>query len=60
MILSEVFNMGSYGPFVWSAYGITLGVFVINYFIVFFEKKSVKKILAQHFKECVAANEPPA
>ena len=32
--MTEFFSMGGHGPYVWSAYGITLAVLVINAWLV--------------------------
>lgn len=45
MNFNEIFLMGGYGAYVWSAYGITLAVFAINIFLSFNEKKKIKKII---------------
>ncbi|MDR3491958.1 MAG: heme exporter protein CcmD [Gammaproteobacteria bacterium] len=42
------FSMGGYGYYVWSAYFITLFVFGINLFPIFFEKIKIKKIIREH------------
>jgi heme exporter protein CcmD len=41
-------NMGGYGLYVWSAYGITFLVFGFNLFLFAREKKQVKKILQRY------------
>jgi len=45
MTISDLFAMGGYGAYVWSAYGITLTVFGINIFFSLREKKRVKQLL---------------
>lgn len=39
------FNMQGHGVYVWSAYGITLAVFIINIIFTFKEKRQIKRIL---------------
>lgn len=46
----QLFNMGGYENYVWSAYGVTLIVFGINIIMMMLEKRRVKKIL-KHFYE---------
>lgn len=43
MTLHNFIEMGGYAPYVWSAYGITLSVFLLNIFFSLNEKKKVKK-----------------
>jgi heme exporter protein CcmD len=40
--------MDNYGMYVWSAYGITLAVFVINVWLALKDKKKIKKIIKKH------------
>jgi heme exporter protein CcmD len=47
MNLHELFAMGNYGVYVWSAYGITLAVFALNLIINYREMKIVRKIFQQ-------------
>ena len=46
--MNALLNMGGYGLYVWTAYGITLSVFAINLFFTLKEKKQIKKII-QHY-----------
>jgi heme exporter protein CcmD len=48
MNLSQIFDMGGYGIYVWPAYGITMIVFAINVFIALNEKKHIKKIMKRY------------
>lgn len=48
MKLIELFNMGDYGIYVWSAYFVTLFIFGINLFITFKEKNKVKKMVSEY------------
>lgn len=47
-MLNHLLTMGGYGVYVWSAYGITLGVFGINLIIDLRERQRVKKIIKQY------------
>lgn len=44
----NLFSMGNYGAYVWTAYGITLLAFGINIFLSLREKKHVRKIIQQY------------
>lgn len=48
MNLHELLNMGGYGLYVWPAYLITVLVFCINLYVVFYEKKQVKKMISSY------------
>jgi heme exporter protein CcmD len=48
MNLHDLFAMGNYGTYVWSAYGITLAVFSLNVFLSYREQKKVRKIYQQY------------
>ncbi len=37
-------TMGGYGAYVWSAYGIGLSVFLINFWLVINTKRQIKKL----------------
>lgn len=52
MNLSHILNMGGYGLYVWSAYGITLGVFAMNVILFVQEKKRIKKLIKQSLSQC--------
>lgn len=41
--MNEIWQMNGYGSYVWSAYGITLLVFVINVITSFQQTKKVKQ-----------------
>ncbi|MDJ0881864.1 MAG: heme exporter protein CcmD [Gammaproteobacteria bacterium] len=48
MSLSEFFNMGGYAVFVWSSYGLTLVVLVINWLLPYQQhKKTLRKLKRQ-------------
>ncbi len=49
----NLFNMGGYGFYVWTAFGITFAVFGINVALFFWEKKQVK----QYFHESQTKNQ---
>ncbi len=44
MNYNDLFNMGGYELYVWSAYLITLIVFLLNLLMALREKKQIKKI----------------
>jgi heme exporter protein CcmD len=46
--LGAVFNMGGYGVYVWTAYGLTLLAFGINLFLSLREKRQVRKTLQRY------------
>jgi heme exporter protein D len=46
--LADVLNMGGYGAYVWTAYGITLLAFGINLALSLREKKQVRKTLQRY------------
>ena len=49
MTLREFINMGGYGTFVWSAYGIWLVVMIANYVQpVMKEKKIINDLIKRH------------
>ncbi len=49
MSLSEFLNMGGYAVFVWSSYGLTLGVLLINWWLPFQQhKQNLKKLKRQY------------
>ena len=49
MTLSEFIDMGGYGTFVWSAYGIWLVVMVINYVQpIMKENKIINDLIKRH------------
>lgn len=45
------FNMGGYALYVWPAYGLALGLLVMNFIIVKQQKISIRRKLQQWFKE---------
>lgn len=45
MSINQLFTMGGYGLYIWSAYGITLIVLGINLFVGLHEKSRIKKQL---------------
>jgi heme exporter protein CcmD len=47
MNMHDLFAMGGYGVYVWSAYGITLAVFALNVVMNYREMKMVRKIFWQ-------------
>jgi heme exporter protein D len=46
--LAGFINMGGYGAYVWTAYGITLLAFGMNLFLSLREKRQVRKILQRY------------
>lgn len=44
MVDNSFFHMDQYGIYVWATYAITLTVFVFNIALVFWEKKSIRKL----------------
>lgn len=58
MSLSEFFNMGGYAVFVWSSYGLTLVVLVLNWLLPFQQHKQyLKKLKRQYSLKKSAGNE---
>ena len=47
MNFDHIIHMGGYGVYVWTAYSITLSVFVINWVGSLVEKKRIKKLIQQ-------------
>ncbi|MFA6302994.1 MAG: heme exporter protein CcmD [Legionella sp.] len=45
------FNMGGYALYVWPAYGLALGLLVMNFIMVKQQKMSIRRKLQQWFKE---------
>jgi len=43
--MNDIFWMGEYGTYVWTAYSITLFVFGLNIFMTYREKHKIKKLL---------------
>ncbi|MBT3204263.1 MAG: heme exporter protein CcmD [Gammaproteobacteria bacterium] len=49
MSLSEFFNMGGYAVFVWSSYGLTLVLLVLNWFLPYQQhKQNLRKLTRQY------------
>lgn len=48
--MSEFFNMGGYAVFVWSSYGLTLVVLVLNWFLPYQQHKQNLRKLTRQFK----------
>lgn len=53
--MSEFFLMGGHGPYVWSAYGITLAVLVLNVWLV----RAKLKAALQRARELATQAEAP-
>ena len=51
MSMNEFLNMGGYGIYVWSAYGITFFIFAVNLFLSLQEKKQIKKIIRHYLAQ---------
>lgn len=51
MQLTDIFDMGGYGLYVWPAYCITLLIFGLNLFLTLKEKHRVKKIIVQYLQQ---------
>ncbi len=47
MNLETWLSMGGYGAYVWSAYGITFIVFILNIGLIFREMRKIKKTIKQ-------------
>lgn len=50
MNLSEFFHMGGYAVFVWSSYGISLVVLVLNWVLPYQQHKQNKRKLSRQFR----------
>jgi len=50
MSLSEFIHMGGYAVFVWSSYGITLVVLVLNWVLPYQQLKQNKRKLSRQFR----------
>ena len=49
MSLSEFFNMGGYAVFVWSSYGLTLVLLVLNWVLPYMQhKQNLRKLTRQY------------
>ena len=49
MSVSEFFNMGGYAVFVWSSYGLTLVLLVLNWFLPYQQhKQNLRKLTRQY------------
>ena len=49
MSISEFFNMGGYAVFVWSSYGLTLVLLVLNWFLPYQQhKQNLRKLTRQY------------
>lgn len=48
MNLHDLFAMGNYGIYVWSAYGITFAVFGLNILMNYREMKKIRKLYRQY------------
>ena len=46
--INQILAMGGYGVYVWSAYAITLTVFVINLLASFREQRKIKKTIKNY------------
>jgi heme exporter protein D len=55
--MSHLFAMGGYGGYIWTAYGITFTVFLINLFVGFKEKHAVKKTIQTYLTQLNQHNE---
>ncbi|HSW68833.1 MAG TPA: heme exporter protein CcmD [Gammaproteobacteria bacterium] len=52
MNIHDLFTMGGYGWYVWSAFSITFFVLGFNLFLFAYEKKQIKKNLRHQQKIC--------
>lgn len=50
-MLNEMLNMGGYGAYVWSTYGITFFVFGINLYLSWREQNTIKKLAKNILKQ---------
>jgi heme exporter protein D len=57
MSLSEFFNMGGYAVYVWSSYGLTLVVLVLNWLIPYQQHKQNIKKLKRQFRQETKQND---
>ena len=48
--MSEFFNMGGYAVFVWSSYGLTLVLLVLNWFLPYQQHKQNLRKLTRQYK----------
>ena len=54
--MSQFFNMGGYGVYVWSSYGIALVAYALVYFIPMLKHKKILKQLKGRYKREMAQN----
>ncbi len=50
MNLSEFFNMGGYAVFVWTSYGLTFVLLLLNWYLPYLQHKQNLKKLSRQFK----------
>lgn len=50
MQIEHMLEMGGYGRYIWSAYGITLAVFAWNIAAIFITRRNTKKILKEYYE----------
>jgi heme exporter protein CcmD len=53
MLMPNVFSMGGYGVYVWSAYAISLAVFGLNLILSWRERKAVKQFIQQYLSGAI-------
>ncbi len=51
MSMSEFFSMGGYAVFVWSSYGLTLVLLVLNWFLPYQQHKQNLRKLKRQFRQ---------
>jgi heme exporter protein CcmD len=51
MNLTQLFDMGGYGKFVWSAYALTFIVFILNLVLCLSEKKRIHNRLKKYWHQ---------
>lgn len=58
MHIGQLFAMGGYGPYVWSAYSITFLIFAVILFLSRYEKKRIRKLYQQYLVELASRTSP--
>ncbi|MBN8411755.1 heme exporter protein CcmD [Halomonas denitrificans] len=53
--LAELWQMGSHGPYVWTAWGATLGVLLLSVLLVCGESRDVRRTLRRRLRREGAA-----
>ncbi len=55
--LLQFLNMGGFGVYVWSAYGVVIVILLLNFLLPWYRKKQYLKQLANHVNTKTRSNE---